>query len=187
MVCKILRADGTTELTSIQTVTYHESVNADTDLRPGCVASSYIEVTCFGAQSDAPDVGEALMYYQVVGETETLIGIFYAEPSIPAKNSYSFVAYDAVHKLDADFSAWLSAHQDDFPYTGKQLVEQACTISGVMLGTSAWDHSTMSVNAWYADGLTCRNILQYAAEIACKFVRCNTSGEIIFDWYKGAA
>ena len=187
MVSKIIRADGVTELASVKSVTYHESVNADTDLRPGCVASSYIEVTCFGAQSDAPDVGEALTYYQVVGEIETLIGIFYAEPSIPTKNSYKFVAYDAVHKLDADFSSWLSAHQNDFPYTVKQLVEQACTIAGVTLGTSSWDHSTMSVNAWYADGLTCRNILQYAAEIACKFVRCNTDGEIVFDWYKGAA
>lgn len=184
MVSKILRADGVTELASIKSVTYHESVNADTDLRPGCVASSYIEVTCFGAQSDAPDVGEALTYYQVVGETETLIGIFYAEPSIPTKNSYSFIAYDAVHKLDADFSTWLSANQEDFPYTVYQLVSQACTISGVTLGTSSWANSTMQVNAWYADSITCRNILQYAAEIACKFVRCNTSGEIIFDWYK---
>ena len=187
MVSKIIRADGTTELASIQSVTYHESVNADTDLRPGCVASNYIEVTCFGAQSDAPDVGEALTYYQVVGETETLIGIFYAEPSIPTKNSYSFVAYDAVHKLDADFSAWLSAHQDDFPYTVYQLVSQACTIAGVTLGTSSWDHSTMSVNAWYADGLTCRNILQYAAEIACKFVRCHSNGQIYFDWYSAVS
>ena len=187
MTSKIIRADGTTELASIQSVTYHESVNADTDLRPGCVASNYIEVTCFGAQSDAPDVGEALTYYQVVGETETLIGIFYAEPSIPTKNSYSFIAYDAVHKLDADFSSWLSAHQDDFPYTVKQLVEQACTISGVTLGTSLWDHSTMSVNAWYADGLICRNVLQYAAEIACKFVRCHSNGQIYFDWYSAVS
>lgn len=183
MVSKILRADGTTELASIKSVTYHESVNADTDLRPGCVASSYIEVTCFGAQTDAPTVGEALTYYQVVGETETLIGIFYAEPSIPTKNSYSFIAYDAVHKLDSDFSSWLSAHQDDFPYTVYQLVSQACTIAGVTLGLSSWANSTMEVNAWYADSITCRNILQYAAEIACKFVRCNTSGEIVFDWY----
>lgn len=187
MVSKILRADGTTELASIQSVTYHESVNADTDLRPGCVASSYIEVTCFGAQSDAPDVGEALTYYQVVGETETLIGIFYAEPSIPTKNSYSFVAYDAVHKLDADFSSWLSAHQDDFPYTVYQLVSQACTIAGVTLGSSSWSNSTMSVNAFYADGITCRNILQYAAEIGCKFVRCHTNGSVYFEWYTTAS
>lgn len=187
MVSKIIRADGVTELASIKTVTYHESVNADTDLRPGCVASSYIEVTCFGSQSDAPAVGEALTYYQVVGETETLIGIFYAEPSIPTKNSYSFIAYDAVHKLDADFSAWLSANQDNFPYTVYQLVSQACTISGVTLGTSSWDHSTMQVNAWYADSITCRNIIQYAAEIGCKFVRCHTNGQIYFDWYSTAS
>lgn len=183
MVSKILRADGVTELASIQTVTYHESVNADIDLRPGCVASSYIEVTCFGAQSDAPAVGEALTYYQVVGETETLIGIFYAEPSIPTKNSYSFIAYDAVHKLDADFSSWLSAHQENFPYTVYQLVSQACTLAGVTLGSATFPESSTNINAFYTDGLTCRNIMQYAAEIGCKFVRCHTDGKVYFDWY----
>lgn len=187
MVSKIIRADGVTELASVKSVTYHESVNADIDLRPGCVASSYLEVTCFGQQADAPTVGEALTYYQVVGSTETLIGIFYAEPSIPTKNSYSFIAYDAVHKLDADFSAWLAANQSVFPTTPYQLVSQACTLAGVTLGSSSWGYSTMEVNAFYADGLTCRNILQYAAEIGGSFVRCNTSGEVIFDWYSVAS
>lgn len=183
MTSKIVRADGTTELANIKSVTYKESVNADIDLRPGCVASSFIEVTCFGAQSDAPTAGEALTYYQVVGEEETLIGIYYAEPSIPTKNSYSFIAYDAISKLDADFSAWLNANQESFPLTVYQLVSQACTIAGVTLGSSSWPNSTMQVNAFYAEGITCRAILQYAAEIACKFVQCNTDGEIVFDWY----
>ena len=187
MTSKILRADGTTYLSAIKSVVYHESVNADTDLRPGCVSSSYIEVECYGAQSDAPAVGEALKYYQTVNGTDTLIGIFYAEPSIPTKNSYKFVAYDAINKLDADFSAWLSANQANFPYTVYQLVSQACSIAGVTLGSSSWSNSTMSVNAFSADGITCRNILQYAAEIGCKFARCHTNGSVYFEWYTTAS
>lgn len=187
MTSKILRADGTTYLSAIKSVVYHESVNADTDLRPGCVSSSYIEVECYGPQSDAPAAGEALKYYQTVNGTDTLVGTFYAEPSIPTKNSYKFVAYDAINKLDADFSAWLSANQANFPYTVYQLVSQACSIAGVTLGSSSWSNSTMSVNAFYADGITCRNILQYAAEIGCKFVRCHTNGSVYFEWYTTAS
>lgn len=183
MTSRIVRADGTTALSGIKSVTYHEAVNADTDLRPGCVASAYIEVECYGSQAQAPTAGERLAYYQVVDGTSTLVGYFYAEPSIPTKVTYKFIAYDAAWKLDADFSTWLAANQNNFPKTVYQLVSQACTLAGVTLGTSSWPMSTMSVNAFYADGITCRNILQYAAEIAGKFVRCNVSGSIIFDWY----
>lgn len=183
MTSKILRSDGVTELANIKSVIYTETVNAGEGLRPGCVASSSINVECFGSQSDAPAQDEALTYYQVVNGVETLVGIFYAEPSIPSKGTYKFVAYDSVAKLDVDFSARLNAIQNDFPMSIYDLVSEACSVAGVTLGSASWPLSTQTVQAFYADNLTCRNILQYAAEIACRFVRCDTSGEIIFDWY----
>jgi len=187
MTSKILRSGGT-EITGIKSVIYTEKVNAGTNLRPGCVASAYIDVEVFGSQSAAPGADEALTYYQVdEGGTETLIGIFYAEPSVPSRNTYKFTAYDAVSKLDKPYSERLNAIQSDFPMSIYDLVSDACSVAGVTLGSSSWPMSTMSVEAFYADGLTCRNILQYAAEIAGRFVRCNTSGEVIFDWYTTAS
>lgn len=184
MTSKILRADGTTELTRIKSVVYTESVNAGDGLRPGCVASASIEVEVFGAQSSAPASGESLTYYQVdQNGNETLIGTFYAEPSIPTRNTYKFVAYDAVSKLDKPFSDRLTAIQNDFPMTIYDIVTEACNYAGVTLASVSWALSTQTVNAFYADGLTCRNILQYAAEIAGRFVRCKSNGQIIFDWY----
>lgn len=183
MTSKILRGDGVTELANIKSVIYTETVNAGEGLRPGCVASSSINVECFGSQTDAPAQDEALTYYQVVNGVETLVGIFYTEPSIPSKGTYKFVAYDAVAKLDVDFSARLNAIQDDFPMSIYDLVSEACSVAGVTLGSASWPLSTQTVQAFYADNLTCRNILQYAAEIACRFVRCDTSGEVVFDWY----
>jgi hypothetical protein len=183
LTSKIIRGDGVTELANIKSVTYTETVNAGDGLRPGCVASSSINVECYGAQSDAPSQDEALTYYQVVNGVETLVGIFYAEPSIPSKGTYKFVAYDSVAKLDVDFSARLNAIQDDFPMSIYDLVSEACSVAGVMLGSSSWPLSTQTVQAFYSDNLTCRNILQYAAEMACRFARCNTSGEVVFDWY----
>lgn len=188
MISKIVREDGTTELTNIKSTTFTEKVNADTDIMPGCVASAYIQVEAFGNRSDAPLAGEALKYYQVDSEqNETLIGTFYAEPSVPSKSTYSFVAYDAVSKLDVDFSGWLVDNQENFPMTMYDIVSAACTIAGVELGSSSWPLSTQTVKAFYSDGLTCRNILQYAAEIACRFVRCNSTGQVVFDWYTNAS
>lgn len=184
MTAKIIRGDGTTDLTGIKTCTYTERVNAGQDLRPGCVASAFINVTVYGSQSTAPTAGEALKYYQVDSNgNETLIGTFYAEPSIPSRNTYAFVAYDAVSKLDADFSDWLASNQSNFPMTMYNLVSAACTVAGVTLGSSSWLYSTRNINAFYADGITCRNILEYASELSCKFVRCNSTGAVIFDWY----
>ena len=182
--CKILLPDGVTELANIKSVTYREAVNSGVDLRPGCVGSASIEVEVFGAQSSAVSAGDALKYYQIdKNNTQTLIGTFYAEPVIATKNSYRFVAYDAAYKLNADFSAWLRANQSSFPMTIKALVTAACTAAGVTLGSSSWSLSSQNVQAFYADGLTCRNILEYAAELGCKFVRCHTDGKVYFDWY----
>lgn len=184
MTTKILRADGTTQLVGIKSCTYTEKVNSGADLRPGCVSSAFINVVVFGSQSTAPAAGEALKYYQVdSGGNETLIGTFYAEPSIPSRNTYAFVAYDAVSKLDADFSDWLASNQSNFPMTMYNLVSAACSVAGVTLGSSTWSYSTRSINAFYADGITCRNILEYASELSCNFVRCNSTGAVIFDWY----
>lgn len=187
MTSKILRSGGT-QITGIKSVIYTEKVNAGTNLRPGCVASAYIDVEVFGSQSAAPGADEALTYYQVDSEgNETLVGIFYAEPSVPSRNTYKFTAYDAVSKLDKPYSERLNAIQANFPMSVYDLVSDACSVAGVTLGSSSWPLSTQSVEAFYADGLTCRNILQYAAEIAGRFVRCNTSGEVIFDWYTTAS
>lgn len=182
MTSKIVRADGT-EITGIKSVTYTEKVNADIDLRPGCVASACIVAEVFGSQGNAPGAGEALTYYQVDSEeNETLIGVFYAEPAIPSRMTYAFTAYDAAYKLNTDFSGRLAAIQNDFPMTLLSLVQEACNVAGVTL-VGTFPMSYISIGAFYADGVTCRQIVSWAAELACRFVRCDTAGNLKFDWY----
>lgn len=185
---KILLPDGVTELANVKSVTFKEAVNSGVDLRPGCVGSASIEVEVYGAQTNAVSVGDALTYYQIdKGGNQTLIGVFYAEPTIATKNSWKFVAYDAANKLNADFSSWLMSHQASFPMTIYALVSAACTEAGVTLGSASWTLSTENVNAFYADGITCRQVLSYAAELGCKFVRCHNDGKVYFDWYATVA
>lgn len=175
-------------LGGVKEVEYKEVTNAGEDLRPGCVASAAVKVELFGEQETAVEAGDALSYYQIdKNGNETLMGVFYAEPTIKTKNSYTITAHDAASKLSADFSAWLQAHQSDFPMTVYAIVSAACSVAGVTLGSASWPLSTQTVNAFYATGITCRDIVSYAAEIACRFVRCHADGNLYFDWYTASA
>lgn len=183
MTSKILRSDNT-PIPSIKSVRFVETINASTDLRPGCAASAYIDVVVYGAASSAPSAGEPLRYYQVSANGfETYIGTFYAEPAIQSRNTYSFVAYDIVSKLDVGFSERLLAIQENFPMSLGALVTEACSTASVQLYTTNFPMHELSVQSFYADGLTCRDILSYAAEIACRYVTCDSNEKIVFKWY----
>lgn len=183
MTNKIVRADGTTVLQNVKSCIFSEAVNAETNLKFGCVSASRIDVTCYGTQANAVQAGEALTYYQVVGGVETLIGTFYAEPIIPSRMTYSFTAYDALAKLDKDYSERLAELRTSFPMTIKALVQDAASVAGVTVATNSWADSDYQVQYFYADGITCRQILSWAAEIAGMFVQCNTSGQAVFRTY----
>ena len=183
-VFKIYLSDGITQLTNIKNVSFKEAVNAGDDLRPGCVESAAIEFEVFDTQENAVSAGDTIFAYCIdVDENATLLGKFNCEPKIDTKNSYKVEAYDNASKLNADFSQWLQANQSSFPMTVYALVSAACTVAGVTLGSASWGLSTQSVQAFYADGITCRDVLSYAAELAGCFVRCHTDGSVYFDWY----
>lgn len=186
MTHKIIRDDGITELTPIKAFTIQQSVNTDVDLRPGCVSSARIEVEVFGSASDAPASGEALTVYEVDEElNETQIGIFYANPSVSSKTTYMFTAYDGMKNTSVDFSQRLREIQDSFPMTLGALVDEALDVAGLTL-SGTFPMMNMPVQQFLQDGLTCRDILSYAAEIACRFVRCDSDGSVVFDWYSDA-
>ena len=185
---KILLSDNLTQLDNVKSVTYKETVNASEYLRPGCVSSASIEVEVYNTQANAVSAGDVVyLYYIDKNNTQTLIGKFNCTPTIETKTSYKFTAYDNALKLEADFSQWLRNNQASFPMTMYNLVSAACTVAGVTLGSASWNLSTQNIQAFYADGITCRDILSYAAELACCFVRCHTDGNIYFDWYSSSS
>ena len=175
MISKIVRANGSI-LQNVKSCTFSETVNAETNLKYGCVSASKIDVVCYGTKADAVTAGEELTYYQVVNGTEKLIGKFYAEPAIPSRMTYSFTAYDVIAKLDVDFSARLAELQPSFPMTVGDLVEEAVTVAGVPWVRENFTNSGKTVQAFYADGITCREIVSWAAELASDFVRCSKAG-----------
>lgn len=180
---KLVRSDGSViDSSVIISCEFSEEVNNDTNLSVGDVTSSELSVEILSKVRVEQD--EMLTYYMVEDGVEKLIGQFKVEkPTIASRTTMKFSAYDNVVKAEKVFSDWLIQNQSRFPMSLLQLVQAACDYCGITLATVDFPHTELSVNAFYGDGITCRQILSWAAAIAGRYVRANTAGEIEFAWY----
>ena len=190
----ILTLSSSTELkggspgSAVKSLTLHTAVNAGQEFTIGSAFSDYIEAEIWADPGGSLQItaGDALTYYrQDDAGNRTKVGVFYAEKPIRTKrNSYKVTAYDTMSKLDADFSGWLHANQAQFPKTIWQLVQLACQRAGVALASSSLPiNGSYSVQAFYADDLTCRQIISWAAEAAGCYAHMNADGKLQFLTY----
>lgn len=173
---------------AVKSLTLHTAVNAGQEFTIGSAFSDYIEAEIWADPDGSLQItaGDALTYYrQDDAGSRTKVGVFYAEkPTRTKRNSYKVTAYDTMSKLDADFSGWLHANQAQFPKTIWQLVQLACQRAGVALASSSLPiNGSYSVQAFYADDLTCRQIISWAAEAAGCYAHMNADGKLQFLTY----
>ena len=173
---------------TLKALTLHTAVNAGQEFTIGSAFSDYIEAEIWADPGGSLQItaGDALTYYrQDDAGSRTKVGVFYAEkPTRTKRNSYKVTAYDNMSKLDADFSGWLHANQAQFPKTIWQLVQLACQRAGVTLASSSLPiNGSYSVQAFYADDLTCRQIISWAAEAAGCYAHMNADGKLQFLTY----
>lgn len=194
MYQSVLRLKDGTELTggspgsAVKSLTLHTAVNAGQEFTIGSAFSDYIEAEIWADPGGSLQItaGDALTYYrQDDAGNRTKVSVFYAEkPTRTKRNSYKVTAYDTMSKLDADFSGWLHANQAQFPKTIWQLVQLACQRAGVALASSSLPiNGSYSVQAFYADDLTCRQIISWAAEAAGCYAHMNADGKLQFLTY----
>lgn len=194
MYYPVLRLPNGTELkggeagSTLKALTLHTAVNAGQEFAIGSAFSDYIEAEIWADPGGSLQItaGDALTYYrQDDAGNRTKVGVFYAEkPTRTKRNSYKVTAYDTMSKLDADFSGWLHANQAQFPKTIWQLVQLACQRAGVTLASSSLPiNGSYSVQAFYADDLTCRQIISWAAEAAGCYAHMNADGKLQFLTY----
>lgn len=194
MLQPILTLPSGTELkggspgSAVKSLTLHTAVNSGQEFTIGSAFSDYIEAEIWADPDGSLQItaGDALTYYrQDDAGSRTKVGVFYAEkPTRTKRNSYKVTAYDTMSKLDADFSGWLRANQAQFPKTIWQLVQLACQRAGVALASSSLPiNGSYSVQAFYADDLTCRQIISWAAEAAGCYAHMNADGKLQFLTY----
>lgn len=194
MYYSVLRLPNGTELkggeagSTLKALTLHAAVNAGQEFTIASAFSDYIEAEIWADPDGSLQItaGDVLTYYrQDDAGNRTKVGVFYAEkPTRTKRNSYKVTAYDTMSKLDADFSGWLHANQAQFPKTIWQLVQLACQRAGVALASSSLPiNGSYSVQAFYADDLTCRQIISWAAEAAGCYAHMNADGKLQFLTY----
>lgn len=179
---------GSSPGSAVKSLTLRTSVNSGQEFTIGSAFSDYIEAEIWADPGGSLQItaGDALTYYrQDDAGSRTKVGVFYAEkPTRTKRNSYKVTAYDTMSKLDADFSGWLHANQAQFPKTIWQLVQLACQRAGVTLASSSLPiNGSYSVQAFYADDLTCRQIISWAAEAAGCYAHMNADGKLQFLTY----
>ena len=196
MLKYLLVKENGTEIgsTIILSCTLTASVNSEKEFTLGSACTDEIEVEYIAADEKLIAQGDMLTLYTVDdANARTKAGVFYCEKpeyqgmmrEVSGSNAvYKVVAYDTMSKLDADFSGWLHANQAQFPKTIWQLVQLACQRAGVTLASSSLPiNGSYSVQAFYADDLTCRQIISWAAEAAGCYAHMNADGKLQFLTY----
>lgn len=183
---KLVRSDGSIiDSSVIISCEFTEEVNSNTNLTVGDTTASELTVEILAPASIQQD--EVLTYYIIEDGVETKIGVFNAEkPTAATRTSVRFSAYDNLAKTETRFSDWLRENQSMFPMTLGDLVGHACSQCGVTLASTSFPHTDLLVNAFYADDITCRQVLSWAAAVAGRFVRANVDGALEFAWYEDA-
>ena len=181
---KLVRSDGSIiDSSVIISCEFTEEVNCNTNLTVGDVTAAELAVEILATGDIQQD--EVLTYYVIEDDVETKIGVFNVEkPSVATRTTMKFSAYDNVVKTEKVFSDWLRDNRNLFPMTLLTLVQYACSYCGVTLVTTDFPQWGLSVNGFYADNITCRQIISWAAAIAGRFVRANADGALEFAWYR---
>lgn len=180
---------GTPGQNALRSLQWTHTVNAGTDLTPGSACADSLEADLWVEPGQSPGItaGQELTLYRVEGSTRTRLGIFIAESPVRGKrNLYRLTAYDRMVNTEQDLSPWLRERQGDFPMTLDAFVQQVAEACGVPLAGALPRNGSYAVQAFYADGLTGRQLLQWAAQAAGCFVHCNADGALKFGWYTDA-
>lgn len=102
------------------------------------------------------------------------------DPSGQNSSLMTLECLDNMRKFDRPYSE----SKLSYPATLGQIITDACSVCGVPLATTAFDRSDYVVQSRPDDdALTFREIVSYAAQIACKWARCDVHGRLALGWY----
>lgn len=108
-------------------------------------------------------------------------GIFTVDEPTYNGSTITLECLDNMYKLDRDYADVKTT----YPANLGTIVRDICNVCGVTLLTTTFDYSTYQVSKRPDDeALTCRQVLAYCAQIACKFARFDTYGRLILGWFE---
>lgn len=194
---KLVLVSNSTEITGIKAGTFHyrEQIANDGRFRYGNVIASYFECDYFIDNGIAISEGDEIDYYQVTDaspdfsevvtpEREILINRFIVKTVEAGKRTIHITAFDYTSKLDVDYSQRLKAIQGNFPMSVDALINDAATVAGVTTNVSELDNlpdfitQSNALTAFYADGITVRDVFRYASELLFYYFKAKPDGRV---------
>lgn len=191
-----------TKLTDIKygSFHYHADIGTSGKVRLGGVCSSYIEFDYLTSNGVTFNVGDVLRYKQLFPEIDNAFepaatdlvwdgGNFYVKSVDDEGKACHIIAFDTVSKLDVDYSARLKATASSYPRSLMTLLNDVGTVAGVTFDLSGGTFQTilsgMNINYFYANGITCRDVVKAIAEQCCYYVRATENDNELKFTYGG--
>lgn len=176
---------GAVEENAISSVTVTGCVNSEVELCPGAVCANMLEASVIAHKPLSLKAGEEVVLYCVSDSGERIMkGIYIAEkPAWESANRYTLIAYDRVSKLDKDLTSWLEG-LSGWPYSLLDFASMVCSECGLELITQELPNGDYSVQAFSAERITGRQLIQWAGQAAGRFCRATKDGRIEFAWYQ---
>ena len=115
------------------------------------------------------------------GTTESLsYGKFYLNEAKYNGSIITLTFYDSIYKFDRPYSK----SSLSYPATLRQIVQDACSVCGVTLGTVTFDQDDFVVQERPDDSsITFRHVLQWVGQIACYYFYADSQGRLSMKWY----
>ena len=187
---KFVLADGTALQSNIVGVDWTTSSNSDSDIAPGSVCASAVEIEFWVNSDSALSVtqGTVLTYYKVYKadndiDVETKIGVFTCDkPEKTGSNKYKVTAYDNVSLLDVDVTEWLNALT--FPITIKDFAASLAAKCELELANEPRLNKDYQVQKFTGSGVKARDLMKMVCSASGCFCNADANGKLFFDWYK---
>lgn len=186
----ILLPDGT-ELTSgsaeknaIKSFTYTQCVNSGTELTLGSVCTNMVEAVVIVPHGGLKIAeGDEIKVYRVSGDTRVYLGLYTTEkPVRSGANCLKITAYDRVSRLEKDLTQWLDSLQE-WPYRLEDFARMVCQACDTELAEGQLPNGAYAVQKFSAQGITGRKLMQWAGQLAGRFLRATPEGKLEFAWY----
>ena len=115
------------------------------------------------------------------GTVESLAyGKFYLNDASYNGSIITLTFYDALYKFDKSYAESIL----EYPATLEDIVQDACDVCGVTLGTYGFDHDDYLITERpVSDGLTFRQMLLWVGQISCNYFTADPQGRLKIIWY----
>lgn len=187
---KFVLADGTALQSNIVGVDWTTSSNSDSDIAPGSVCASAVEIEFWVNSDSALSVtqGTVLTYYKVYKadndlDIETKIGVFTCDkPEKTGSNKYKVTAYDNVSLLDVDVTEWLNALT--FPIAIKDFATALAAKCELELANEPRLNKDYQIQKFTGSGVNARDLMKQVCAASGCFCIADADGKLSFNWYK---